>query len=202
MFLGDFLFWGVVVCLRENGAHVLPAVCHIALHVPPGQHPQPCEVCTMFCISKGGQVSYLSCRASGRAQAEFPHQSPSCSPLLLKSKEGLQITHIPPLAKKRGGGFYTSLYKAFSTNRFKISDIHPQTDVSMAPVQCTLGFPHTVSTGSDMSFVGVFSFRGDTDLEHAVILLPQVAKFWDHKHESPYPNSDALCHVGFVACGV
>lgn len=142
----------------------------------------------------------LSCRASGRPRQSSHTSPPSCSSLLLKSREGLQITHIPHLAKK--GGFYISLYKAFSTSTFQVLDIHTQTDVSVAPVQCTLGFPHTVSTGSDMSFVGGFSFRGSTDLEHAGILLPWVAKFWDCKHASPYHNSDALCRVGFVACGV
>lgn len=147
-----FSFWGMVVCLKENGACVLPPVYHIALHVSPGQHPQPCEVCVMFCISKGSQVACLHYQVSERSGQSSHSSPPSCSTLLPKSREGPQITRIPPLAKKKGGGgFNTSLYKAFSTSRLQISDIHPQSDVFMAPVQCKLGLPHTVTTGHDMS---------------------------------------------------
>lgn len=39
---------------------MLCPVYQVALHVLPGQHPQPCEVCVMFCISYGSPVPCLS----------------------------------------------------------------------------------------------------------------------------------------------
>lgn len=140
---------------KKNGACLLPTVYHIALHVPPGQCPQPCEVCLMFCISKGNQVACRSYRDTGRQrQRQSSHTSRPSAEV-----KGGPADHPHATSSKKGGKAFIDPFIGPSPqagSKFLIS-LHRQMFLRHLPVQCILGIPHTVSTGSDMSFVGGFS---------------------------------------------